>query len=472
MNKMSISGSGFLFLTLAALALLPAFSVAQAPAPTPASLDFGALEETIKAEMAASKVPGAECVVLVGGRVAYRAAFGVRSVETGSPVAPEDLFRLGSTTKMIVAAACLEAEARGLVRLDAPIGEKAPELHPALARLTLNQLLSHTAGLAEDAPMAGPLDETALAARVRAWDEKAFFAEPGRIMSYANPGYVLAGYVLERATGKPFADAVSTLVLAPLGMAKSTFRPLQALTYPVALGHQPGPNGPAVVRPFAENAANWAPGSLFTNIDEFARFLAALLDDGRLEGAPVLRSGLTALMTTPRAEIRPLGRSYGYGLVMLRERGLDVAMHSGARTGYGSVVYAIPDKKFAVAILTNSSGAILFRSARKAAEIACPGGAEEPAKPEPARPSSAAEVAAWAGTYVNGSLKVELAASGDRLSVKAAGKTFPAERIGERTFRAPGAGQLSRFVLVPGPDGAVAFLTAEYWALARVRSSS
>lgn len=320
--------------------------------------------------------------------------------------------------------------------------------------------------------MDGPLYESALAVRVKAWDAGAFFTEPGRIMSYANPGYVLAGYVLERAAGRPFADAVADLILAPLGMSASTFRPLQALTYPVALGHQPGRSGPSVVRPFAENAANWPPGSLFTNIEELALFLEAFVGHGRVSGKPVLRPGLAARMTAARAQVLPLGRTYGYGLVNLRERGFDVAMHSGARTGYGSVIYAIPERGFAVAILTNLSGGIFFRSARKAAEMACPGKADPPGAEEAPRVASASELAAWTGVYVNGALRVEIEAPDGKLAVKLGGRSFPAERVGDRTFRAPGAGQLSRFVLVPGPDGEVAFLAAEYWALARVRASS
>lgn len=434
----------------------------------PDAIDLSALDESLKAEMASSGAPASACAVLLDGKVIYRKAFGLRSVETSAPAAPDDLFRIGSTTKMFVAAAILTAAARGIVRLDAPIGDIAPELHPSLARLTLSQLLSHTSGLADDAPMSGPLDESSLARRVKAWDETAFFTEPGKIMSYANTGYVLAGYVLERAMAKPFADAMTALLFEPLGMNKSTFRPLSAVTYPFALGHQKGSEGVFVVRPFPEHAGNYPPGSLFTNIDEISLFLTALLENGAADAKSVLPPGLFARMAAPHAAIPALGRSYGYGLVLLRERGLDTVMHAGARAGYGSVFYMIPEKKFAVIILANTTGATFFNSARKAAELVVPAGAfETRAEPENVRPVSPAELEAWAGRYANGKLGVELESKDGRLWVRMGSKAIPIERVGDLTFRAPGAGELSRFVLVPGEGGRIEYLAAEYWALRR-----
>jgi len=453
------------------LGFLLGLSVAASEA---AASDFSPLDDSIRNEMKSQGVPGAAVVVVEEGRVAHRAVFGVESVETGRPVREDSLFRLGSTTKMFVAIAALQLVESGRLDLRAPISRYAPELDASIGRLTMDQILSHTAGLRDDAPMRGPLEESALGVRVRAWNRDAFFTEPGEIFSYANPGYVLAGYVVERVAGKPFADAVRELVLAPLGMERSTFRPLEAMTRPLALGHHPGANGPEVVRPFAEDAANWPPGSLFTDLDDMGRFLRALVSGGRIDGRPALPEPVLRAVSSPHAEIAALDRRYGYGLELRVERGVDVVEHSGARLGYGSIVWTVPSRGFAVAIMTNRSGAIFFESARKAMAAALALSPEERA-PDPAPAAMGTdEMERAAGSYVNSaSIRAELFVENGKLLVRSpANPTRPAEvrKIGPDRYAADGAGPLSSFRLVPAENGnrVPTYLLVEHWAARRV----
>jgi CubicO group peptidase (beta-lactamase class C family) len=64
-----------------------------------------------------------------------------------------------------------------------------------------------------------------------------FFTDPGAVLSYANPGFVIAGYLVERLAGEPYSKAVQKRVLDPLKMARTTFQPTVAMTYPFAVGH-------------------------------------------------------------------------------------------------------------------------------------------------------------------------------------------------------------------------------------------
>lgn len=121
------------------------------------TIDFGALERSIADEMKAQNVPGVQVAVISGDRVVWQKGFGVANAETREPVTTDTLFRLGSTTKMFVAAAAIALVEQGKLDLHKPVGEYAKGLHPQIARLTLRQLLSHTAGLKDEAPMTGPL---------------------------------------------------------------------------------------------------------------------------------------------------------------------------------------------------------------------------------------------------------------------------------------------------------------------------
>gem|GEM_PF-5959663 len=85
-------------------------------------IDFTELDKLALEELKQKNTPGAAVAVIRDGRLIYARGYGVASVETGSPVTPEMLFRLGSTTKMLTASALVTLAAAGKLKLDAPIG--------------------------------------------------------------------------------------------------------------------------------------------------------------------------------------------------------------------------------------------------------------------------------------------------------------------------------------------------------------
>jgi CubicO group peptidase (beta-lactamase class C family) len=409
---------------------------------------FGQLDARLEQMMKTGGVPGAAIAVVKDGTVIHAQGFGVTSVETNVPVTAKTLFRLGSTTKMFVALAVLKLADEGKLKLDQAVGELVPGLSQPLARVTVEQLLTHTSGLADDAPMNGPLDESALHARVTAWDEQAFVAAPGEVFSYANPGYVLLGDAIAHVTKQPFSAAMQELVLKPAGMQDSTFRPLEAFTRPLALGHDA--NG--VIRPFAEHGGNYPPGSLFTSAEDLGRALA---------GVP---TATLERLAQPRAAIVAQDRHYGYGVVVDRRRGPRLILHTGARAGYGSTILIAPAERAAVAIVTSRTGATLSPAAFAALEPFVQ--VTEVQSSRTPVPLSREQIVALAGTYVNGVLPpVVLVEEGGALMVRVAGKSLPAVAIGEDRFFVKGGGQLETFVIVRDARRVPRFLCAETWAL-------
>src|SRR5215471_4201706 len=266
--------------------------------------DFAALEQTARDELARAKVPGASIAIMRGDRVVYSKGIGVANVETNEAVRPEMDFRLGSTTKMLTATALVGLSLEDKIDLNAPIGKYLADLPRAISAITANQLLSHTAGIHDEAPMYGPHDESALGAGIRTWTDDWLFTKPGRIYSYSNPGYWMAGYLVEVLSGKPYADAMAERVFQPCGMKQTTLRPLLAMTYPMAQGHEPSAGGKLEIpRPAADNAAGWPAGSVFSSAPELARFVIAFLNDGMLDGRRVLDTRIFSLMSTPHAEL-------------------------------------------------------------------------------------------------------------------------------------------------------------------------
>lgn len=331
---------------------------------------FTGLEATLREELQAKVIPGAAVAVVEGDRLTFVATQGVLNVETREPVKPESLFRLGSTTQMFTAAAVVLLSEQKKLRLDAPIGQFASGLSPRIAALTMDQLLSHRSGLSDDVAANGPHDERALADAVRSWDGRRLVTAPGSIYSHANPGYHLAGYVLQEVSGKPFADQMNDSLFAPLGMRRTTFRPLLALTYSAAAGHAVDVDArPVVVRPLADNMPAWPSGQMFSNVVDLANFAMAFMNEGKLQGVQVLPPSVIKIMSSEHAR-PPTGRfTYGYGLERTMIGRESVLEHAGSLRGYGSFIRMFPGRKVAIVVLTNVTSGTLPKTVEAASDI-------------------------------------------------------------------------------------------------------
>jgi CubicO group peptidase (beta-lactamase class C family) len=391
--------------------------------------DFSALERVVQDELRSTHTPGAAIAIVSGDTVILAKGFGVASVETGAPVTPDMLFRLGSTTKMFTAATLVTLAQEGKLDLNQPVGTYVANIAPKLARVTAAQLLSHTAGIIDDAPMFGSHDDSALAANVRSWKDAYVFAEPGRIFSYANPGFVLAGYLAEVVSGKPYADTVAEKVLTPLGMTRSTFRPTVAMTYPLAQGHSVSGSGAAtVIRPAADYAGAWPAGSLFSSVNELARWVIAFMNGGRLDGKQVVSPALIARLSTPVADVPGGEARYAFGLELRKDRGVKWVEHAGNRTGYGSLIRMAPDRRFAVILLANKSAALLPKTADAAAELVLGLEPMPPPKPKSAVPITEAEMRTYVGRYLNYNEALEIILRDGKLLCKLNGKEVPLDK--------------------------------------------
>ena len=447
----------------------PLFFLLLAVYPARAQARFDELEKVALEELKETGTPGAALAVVSGDRVVYARGFGVASVETGTPVTPEMLFRLGSTTKMFTGAALVKLAEAGKIKLDAPLGDAVTGLHPALARLTPHQLLSNSSGLRDFAPPFVSHDDAALSRMVREWKEEVFFGEPGQIYSYSSAGFWLSGYVVEELTKRPYADAMSELLFEPLGMARTTFRPHLAMTYPLALGHAAEGQGPAaVIRPAFNNVAMWPAGSIFSSARDLSRFVIAFLNGGRVDGRQVLSPTLISRLQARHVMIPGGGDThYGYGLLNFTYRGVRVVMHGGFSRGYGSMIQMAPERRFAVIALTNRSGVTLGRTVGRAMELGLELGAEAAARTAPPALLTESEVADFAGVYLHEPMRWEIFAREGRLHLRQEGREFPLTRTGARQFSF-GPGGESEIVLIPGPGGKVEYLFSNIYAARKV----
>jgi CubicO group peptidase (beta-lactamase class C family) len=435
-----------LVIFLLAVSLAP---VSTGRVPQESELDRVALDE-----MRDSKTPGAAIEIVRDGKVVYRKAFGVSSVETNVPVTPDMLFRLGSTTKMFNGLALATLASRGKVALDAPISRYVTGLDPRVGRVTASQLLSHTAGFRDFAAPAESNDERAFAPAIKGFKGDVFFTDPGAIYSYSSAGHWLSGVVIEEVAGKPYADALDELVFDPIGMKRSTFRPLVAMTYPVAVGHTAGESGPEVIRPAANNTVMWPGGSIYSSADELARFATALLDNGRIDGVQAIPADAVAAIEAPHATLPGSdGKAfYGYGLMGFESHGVRVLQHGGFSRGYGSLLTLVPEKRFAVVVVTNRSGSTLARTVDRAIELYLGLAPQTETPSPPLAPLAREALEPYVGVYEHLPSRWEVFARDGKLFVREEGKERELVRVGVDQFVA-GDPPDEQIVFVRSPNG-------------------
>jgi len=244
----------------------------------------------------------------------------------------------------------------------------------------------------------------------------------------------------------------------PLGMKRTTLRPMVAMTYPLAQGHEETPQGPKVIRPAANNAASWPAGSIFSNVQDLSRFVIAFMNDGVIDGKQVLSPAVIRRMSTPRAKIPGGNASYGYGLQIANDRGFDTVSHGGSRAGYGSSIRMVPSKKFAVIAVANRTGIGLNTTAEMAMQIGLsslpPRNTSTFASAAPAA-RAADELNAYVGTYSQGPRTIEVLVRDGALILKQNNREQSATISGDGLLAGGG-----RWVVVRDATGAIEYLHA------------
>jgi D-alanyl-D-alanine carboxypeptidase len=266
-------------------------------------------------------------------------------------LADEPKFLLYSITKVFTAAIVLLLQEEDRLDLDAPLARWLPDIADA-ERISLRQLLAHTAGLPDYGPLA-TYHEAVRTSPGKPWSAERFAAEtyersrlfePGAGWAYSNAGYLIVKQVVERVSGEPYARLVSERIARPLGL-RSTFvvETREALS---SLAPGPSsllsPDGRLVDARVAYHPGWVSHGVVASTATETARFLAALSDDRLL--APASWREMTTLVRVPEAPAHWRRPSYGLGLMAdPASRWGALFGHGGEGPGYTTAAFHAPD---------------------------------------------------------------------------------------------------------------------------------
>jgi CubicO group peptidase (beta-lactamase class C family) len=345
-----------------AMSIVPLGSVPPASAADSAATVIARYRERIPALMAEQKVPGLAVALVGGDRALWVEGFGYRDHQGGAPVTADTVFSVQSMSKLFTATAVMKAVAAGRLDLDEPITTYLPEftVHSAFQqhperRVTLRMLLSHTAGFTHEAPVGNnnELDPGDFDAHVRSISDTWLRFPVGTGYAYSNLGIDLAGYILERVEGKPFAQVMRDSLLSPLGMDHSTFdRTVIRSANDRAVGHVDPYPAPPLYEPMT------AAGGMYSSAADLARFLRFQLNDGSIDGRAVLDPRSIQEMRTVPAPSAGAPAGYALGVVRHRwnrwDQRPDLFDHGGGGFGFLSDLWWLPQLQIGIAVLTNS----------------------------------------------------------------------------------------------------------------------
>jgi len=346
-----------------ALALVACGASASGNGDEPAPRSIAELRSRLQRELDGANLPGVGIAIVQGGEVAYAGGVGKADLARGTEITGDTRFRVGSITKTVIGLAAVKLRDEGKLDLDARLAELAPEItvdnpweatHP----VRVAQLLEHTAGF--DDMHAAELVNPGAADR-QLGDVLAVYPAsrrprwpPGTRMAYANPGYTVAGYLIEKVTGRAYEDHVHDAILAPIGMPGASLR--LSGDAAASLAHAYDDDGREVPRvPLLHRPA----GNLIASPAELAQLVRFFLHRGRVGDVQVLpeasvdRAERNA--TLPYDGYRALATQYGLGNHGEFVRGFVTHGHDGSIDGFSSIYAYVPDHQVGWVVLFNTT---------------------------------------------------------------------------------------------------------------------
>lgn len=314
----------------------------------------GALREKIDAvarkTLADSGVPSASIAVVQRGSITYLQAYGDGSIEPRKPALPAMRYSIGSISKQFTAAAILLLAEDGKLSLDDPVSRFVPNLTRG-NEVTIRELLSHTSGYQDywpqDYVMPSMLQPVTANKILDLWARKPLDFDPGTDWQYSNTNFVIAGLIVEKASGKPLLQFLSDRIFAPLGMKSVMNIDQQRLTETDAGGYLRYAIGP--LHPAPKEGKGWlfAAGELAMPAEDLAKWDISMINQ------TVLKPASYAAMERETVLKNGLGTRYGLGVAVRTELAQRAIEHGGEVSGFTASNLVFPDSRTAVVVLTN-----------------------------------------------------------------------------------------------------------------------
>jgi CubicO group peptidase (beta-lactamase class C family) len=317
----------------------------------------GAIEKLVSGKMSAAGIPGLSIAVVVEGELAWSRGYGLADLENFVPATPHTAYRTASIGKPMTATAILQLVEEGRLDLDVPVQRYCPTFPRKRWPITTRNLLQHTSGIRH---YGGPRNDEeifntrhydSVVEALQIFQDDPLDFEPGTRHHYSTFGYDVLGGVIEGVTGRSYLDYMREHIFAAAGMQDTRDDDPSAIIPHRAAGYLRTPEGTLHNSRKVDMSSKLPAGGFITTVEDLARFAIAVMAHRLVSEVTLER------MRTPT--VLPGGEVISYGLgwavfapgdLWYGEREM---FHGGGTPGVSGMLYLLPERGFAVAILTN-----------------------------------------------------------------------------------------------------------------------
>lgn len=325
--------------------LFASFAAAQntAATPGPAKEITAKVDEYMNAAVSVDGFSGSILVARDGQPIVSR-GYGMASIELGVSNTPQTIYRLGSVTKQFTGMAITMLQERGKLSVSDAICKYFPDCPAAWQPITIKNLLTHTSGIPNytDFPDFAkttvlPMTTAEMVAQIKS---KPLEFVPGEKYAYTNSGYYLLGVIIERASGKLYADFLQENIFKPLGMKQTGYDSTTRIIKNRAAGYVKQ-DGELVNAAYMDMTIPYAAGAMYSTTEDL------LVWDQALYGEKLVsRKSLDEIFT-------PFKDGYGYGWTIGKRFDHQVAAHGGGIYGFATYIARFPADHVTVIVLSN-----------------------------------------------------------------------------------------------------------------------
>ena len=297
--------------------------------------------------------PGGVVLITQRGKIIYKKAFGFANVELEVPMKQEMVFNIASITKQFTAVAILQLVERGKLSLQDEITKYLPDYPVNDQRITIENLLTHTAGIPGPAPEAmarlqARRDVVSLQEIIATFKNRPLDFPPGTKWSYSNNGYILLGAIIEKVSGSSYSEYLEKNIFKPIGMTQTHFGDDYVITRNRAASY---------VYSRAEsrflNARNdkielaYSAGAIQSTAEDLFKWNEALNSHKVIRKESLEKAQTEYKLPTGK------GTNYGYGWFIGNIQGSPIVEHGGNMGGFMSHSIYLPEEDVFVVVLYN-----------------------------------------------------------------------------------------------------------------------
>ena len=297
--------------------------------------------------------PGVTALVYKDGEVIYRKAFGMANLELDVAMKPENVIEIGSITKQFTAVAILMLEEQGKLSIEDNITKFIPDYPVQGKTITLHHLLNHTSGIKSYTGMPTFIEfgreDHSPEEIVDFFKNEPMDFDPGEEYLYNNSGYILLGHIIEKVSGKSYADFLQDHIFTPLKMTNSYYGSKIKLIKNRAEGYSPNAEGWQKALPMSMTWP-YAAGAIMSNVDDMLLWHKAVHNNTLISAD----SKEKAFSNSNLNNGKPI--NYGYGWAINEINGSPMLEHGGGIFGYTTAGLYAPEENVYVIVLTNRDG--------------------------------------------------------------------------------------------------------------------